>query len=70
MVTQNCELNPYEEADFGTECWMYCSATFLILNNDEREVGECGKNEKKQKIGGNIQPKFLERNKISLCSCS
>ena len=52
------------------EYWTYRPETFLVLNSDEREGGECGKNEKKQKIGGNIQPKFLERNEISLCSCS
>ena len=51
-------------------CWTGWSATFLILNSDEREGGECGKNEKKQKIGGIIQPKILEKNEISLCSCS
>ena len=48
MVTQSCESNPCGEADFGMEYWTYRSATFLILNNDEREGGECDKNEKKQ----------------------
>ena len=69
-MTQNCESNPCGEADFGKGCWTCWSAAFLILNSDEREGGECDKNEKKQKIRGNIQAKFLGRNEISLCSCS
>ena len=66
MATQSCESNPCEEADFGKGCWTGLSAIFLILNSDEKEGGECEKNEKKQKNLGEIfSPSFQKEMRLA-----
>ena len=46
------------------EYWTYRLSTFLVLNSDEREGGESDKYEIKQKMGGNIQPKFQKEMRL------